>query len=116
MNTIDAVKGQWAKIFAHYGLPPITGRKHFKGKCPICGQKGKFRIDDKDGRGTYICTCGSGNGFQLLERTQGKDFKTLADEIDVLVITEKKKYRQQKKNQKEIYFNVSRVVIPNYPY
>ena len=85
MNTIDAVKGQWEKIFAHYGLPPITGRKHFKGKCPICGQKGKFRIDDKDGRGTYICTCGSGNGFQLLERTQGKDFKTLADEIDVLI-------------------------------
>lgn len=85
MNTIDAVKGLWAKIFAYYGLPPITGRKHFKGKCPICGQKGKFRIDDKDGRGTYICTCGSGNGFQLLERTQGKDFKTLADEIDVLI-------------------------------
>lgn len=91
MNTIDAVKGQWAKIFAHYGLPPITGRKHFKGKCPICGQKGKFRIDDKDGRGTYICTCGSGNGFQLLERTQGKDFKTLADEIDVLIGNQREK-------------------------
>lgn len=52
---------------------------------PYLRAKGKFRIDDKDGRGTYICTCGSGNGFQLLERTQGKDFKTLADEIDVLI-------------------------------
>ncbi|MBX6968239.1 DNA primase [Providencia rettgeri] len=85
MNTIDAAHGQWAKIFAHYGLPPITGRKHFKGKCPICEQKGKFRIDDKDGRGTYICKCSAGTGFQLLERTQGKAFKTLADEVDKLL-------------------------------
>ncbi|MEX9908556.1 toprim domain-containing protein [Providencia rettgeri] len=85
MNTIDAAHGQWAKIFAHYGLPPITGRKHFKGKCPICEQKGKFRIDDKDGRGTYICKCSAGTGFQLLERTQGKAFKTLADEVDQLL-------------------------------
>ncbi|WP_321158136.1 toprim domain-containing protein [Providencia stuartii] len=85
MNTIDAAHGQWAKIFAHYGLPPITGKKHFKGKCPICEQKGKFRIDDKDGRGTYICKCSAGTGFQLLERTQGKEFKTLADEVDQLL-------------------------------
>ncbi|WP_275429361.1 primase-helicase zinc-binding domain-containing protein, partial [Providencia stuartii] len=85
MNTIDAAKGQWAKIFAHYGLPPITGRKHFKDKCPLCERKGKFRIDDKNGLGTWICTCGSGTGFQLLEKTQGKSFKVLADEVDILL-------------------------------
>lgn len=85
MNTADAAKGQWEKIFAYYGLPSITGRKHFKGKCPLCERKGKFRIDDKDGRGTWICTCGSGTGFQLLERTQGKSFKDLADEVDQLL-------------------------------
>lgn len=85
MNTIDAAKGQWAKIFAHYGLPPITGRKHFKGPCPLCERKGKFRIDDKNGLGTWICTCDSGTGFQLLEKTQGKSFKVLADEVDRLL-------------------------------
>ncbi|MEX5869806.1 toprim domain-containing protein [Providencia rettgeri] len=85
MNTIEAAKGQWAKIFAHYGLPPITGRKHFKGKCPLCERKGKFRIDDKNGLGTWICTCDSGTGFQLLEKTQGKSFKVLADEVDMLL-------------------------------
>ncbi|HFS5767942.1 TPA: toprim domain-containing protein [Providencia rettgeri] len=105
MNTIDAAQGQWAKIFAHYGLPHITGKRHFKGKCPICEQKGKFRIDDKDGRGTYICKCSAGTGFQLLERTQGKDFKTLADEVDQLIgnVREKEAPKQPVVNAKADY-------------
>lgn len=82
MNTIEAAKGHWEKILAYYELPQITGNKHYAGECPICGRKGKFRIDDRDGRGTWICTCGSGNGIQLLERVTGKSFKTLADELD----------------------------------
>ncbi|MDE9447740.1 toprim domain-containing protein [Xenorhabdus bovienii] len=88
MNTIkttDAVVGHWPKVFEHYGLPPVTGLKHFKGKCPICKQKGKFRIDDRDGRGTFICTCNAGDGWALLRLTQGKEFKVLADEIDLLL-------------------------------
>lgn len=82
MRTVDAVVGNWGKVFNYYGLPPITGNHHFKGKCPICEAKGKFRIDDKNGQGTYICKCSSGTGWSLLEKTQGKDFKTLAREID----------------------------------
>lgn len=82
MRTVDAVVGNWEKVFNYYGLPPITGNKHFQGKCPICEAKGKFRIDDKNGQGTYICKCSSGTGWSLLEKTQGKDFKTLAREID----------------------------------
>ncbi|WP_275379062.1 DUF7146 domain-containing protein [Xenorhabdus bovienii] len=88
MNTIkttDAVVGHWPKVFEHYGLPPVTGLKHFKGKCPICKQKGKFRIDDRDGRGTFICTCNAGDGWALLRLTQKKEFKVLADEIDQLL-------------------------------
>lgn len=82
MRTVDAVIGNWGKVFSYYGLPPITGNKHYTGKCPICEAKGKFRIDDKNGKGTYICKCSSGNGWTLLEKTQGKDFKTLAREVD----------------------------------
>lgn len=85
MNTRTAAQGQWEKIFSHYGLPPITGKKHYRGKCPLCGRHGKFRIDDKDGRGTYICVCSAGTGFQLLERSQKKSFRTLADEVDKLL-------------------------------
>lgn len=82
MRTADAARGRWAEIFEFYGLPPITGGKHYQGECPLCGEKGKFRIDDKDGNGTFICKCTSGNGFKLLELTQGKSFAVLATEID----------------------------------
>ena len=85
MRTVDAVKGQWGKVFNDYKLPPITGKHHFKGKCPVCGQKGKFRIDNKDGSGSYICVCGSGSGWRLLELTQRKDFRTLAREVDLII-------------------------------
>ena len=85
MKTVEAVKGRWPEIFEYYNLPPVTYKTHFKGDCPVCGRKGKFRIDNKDDRGTYICTCGSGDGWRLLELTQGKDFKTLAREIDNLI-------------------------------
>lgn len=82
MRTVDAVVGNWEKVFNYYGLPPITGNRHFKGKCPICESKGKFRIDDVNGKGTYICKCSSGDGWALLSKTQGKDFKVLAKEVD----------------------------------
>ena len=85
MKTTEAVKNKWALVFKYYGLPPITGKNHFKGKCPICSQRGKFRIDDKNGSGSYICVCGAGNGWELLSLTQGKDFKTLASEVDEVI-------------------------------
>lgn len=85
MKTVDAAKGQWAMIFEHYGLPPITGKNHFKGKCPLCDSIGKFRIDDRDGAGTWICKCGSGDGLKLVTETQGKPFNEVCREIDELI-------------------------------
>lgn len=69
-------------IFEAYGLPPVTGIKHYKGECPLCKAKGSFRADDKEGSGSWICKCDSGNGWKLLELVTGKEFKTLAREID----------------------------------
>ncbi|MDC9606375.1 DUF7146 domain-containing protein [Xenorhabdus griffiniae] len=85
IKTADAVIGRWPEIFTYYQLPPVTGKRHFKGNCPICERKGSFRIDDREGRGTFICTCNAGDGWKLLTLTQGKDYKTLADEIDLLL-------------------------------
>jgi putative DNA primase/helicase len=72
-------------IFEHYGLPPITGKTHYKGECPVCKGKGKLRIDDKDGTGSWVCVHGAGNGFKLLQEVTGKEFATLAKEVDVLI-------------------------------
>lgn len=85
MRTAEAAKGHWAVIFEHYGLPPITGKNHFKGECPVCGARGKFRADDRDGAGTWICVCGSGVGMDLLLKTQGKGFTAISAEVDQLI-------------------------------
>ena len=82
MRTVDFVKGKWPQIFAYYNLPPVNARNHYKGECPICSGKGKLRVDDRDGSGSWICVCGSGDGWSMLTNTTGKDFRTLAKEID----------------------------------
>lgn len=97
MRTVEAVRGRWPEIFKSFGLPPITGKRHYPGECPVCGRKGKYRCDDKDNSGSWICSCGAGDGWKLLELTQGKDFKTLAREIDQLIGNNYDTNRQQPK-------------------
>lgn len=84
MLTREAAAGHWPKIFEYYGLPPVTGKRHFKGKCPLCGGVGKFRCDDKDGKGTWVCVCGSGDGMSLVLQATGKPFVQVCEEIDSL--------------------------------
>ncbi|EET3931823.1 DNA primase, partial [Escherichia coli] len=93
MKTAEAAKGHWPEILKHYGLPPVTGKKHFKGECPVCGARGKFRIDDRDGTGTWICVCGSGDGMKLIALTQKRAFHEICAEIDRITGNE---YRRDK--------------------
>ncbi|WP_208952580.1 toprim domain-containing protein [Rahnella sp. ChDrAdgB13] len=85
MKTTEAVLGRWPEIFEYYGLPPVTGKTHFKGECPCCGKKGKYRCDDLEGRGRWICSCGTGDGWNLLVQTQSKDIRTLYNEVDRII-------------------------------
>jgi putative DNA primase/helicase len=79
MKTIDYCQGKWLEVFQFYGLPHIVSLKHVE--CPLCGKR-NFRIDNKQGTGSYICTCSSGYGMQLIIEATGKDFKEVAKEID----------------------------------
>ena len=85
LSTKEAAIGRWAEIYKYFGLPGVTGKKHWPKECPVCGRKGKFRCDDKDGTGSYICVCGSGDGWALLAAKTGKEFRILAAEIDELI-------------------------------
>ncbi|PLL99260.1 DNA primase [Klebsiella michiganensis] len=85
MSTKKAAIGRWAEIYKRFGLPGVTGKKHWPKECPVCGRKGKFRCDDKDGTGSYICVCGSGDGWALLAAKTGKEFKVLAAEVDQII-------------------------------
>ncbi|MEO5364637.1 MAG: toprim domain-containing protein [Magnetococcus sp. DMHC-8] len=49
----------------------MTG-KH--GSCPWCGGKDRFRFDNRDGSGSFICNgCGAGDGFAFVGRLIGSD-------------------------------------------
>lgn len=94
------------------GMDPsfLTG-KH--GPCPVCvGGKDRFRFDDKEGRGTFICgACGAGDGFDLICRYNGWDFQTAANAIDKLrgkdiqkeVFKEPVNYQQRRQNLNKLW-------------
>lgn len=77
----DAALGRWRElVFPSFGITvPSTARKH--GACPICGGKDRFRCDDKQGKGTWICNqCGAGDGFALIEKSRGLNYSDVLKE------------------------------------
>ncbi len=84
-KTIDAARGKWKGILLQLGVETkFLENKH--GPCPLCGGRDRYRWDNKDGNGTYICSqCGAGNGLQLLMNLNGWDFAAAAREVDSVV-------------------------------
>ncbi|HAT50868.1 MAG: AAA family ATPase [Nitrospirae bacterium] len=87
----QSAKGRWKEILSSFGIDCsfLDGKHH---PCPSCGGKDRFRFDDKDGNGTYICNeCGAGNGFsmvgKLLNLDSVKDFpvilKAIAEKLGI---------------------------------
>lgn len=83
MSTKELARGKWFAILTHFGIDAKYLRD-VHGSCPCCGGKDRFRFDNKDGSGSHYCSgCGAGNnGFSLLEKFTGRDFKDLAAEVD----------------------------------
>lgn len=68
-----ASNGNWPAILSQLGLD-VQLNKH--APCPGCGGRDRFRFDDRDGDGTFICSQGTGeivagDGFALLEHVNG---------------------------------------------
>lgn len=84
-KTAHAAKGKWRGILLTLGLPEkCLHDRH--GPCPLCGGKDRFRWDNKDGRGSYICSqCGAGDGMKLAIEYTGKPFREVAQMIDEMV-------------------------------
>jgi len=85
MKTADAAIGKWRGILSALGIDAsVLVNKH--GPCPICAGNTRFRFDDKDGKGTWICNhCGAGDGMKLAIAITGLEFKDLARKIDEMV-------------------------------
>jgi putative DNA primase/helicase len=86
-RTAEEAIGRWPGILQSLGVDPrFLSNKH--GPCPVCSGKDRYRFDDKDGRGTWFCShCGSGDGFQLLQRLFGWGFSEAAKQVDRIVGT-----------------------------
>lgn len=83
-SIIAQCTGRWPAILSSLGINgSFLLNKH--GPCPICqdDKQDRYRFDDKDGRGTYICSgCGSGDGMDLAMRVTGMSFAEVAKEIE----------------------------------
>lgn len=82
MKTAELARGKWTGILKTLGVDDrFLGKKH--GPCPFCEGTDRFRFDDKDGKGSFICNqCGAGDGFEFLKRYHNWDFKTSAREVE----------------------------------
>lgn len=55
----DLSRGRWHTILGKLGYTVSSDPKAHT-PCPICGGTDRFRFDDIDGKGTYICSQGNG--------------------------------------------------------
>lgn len=65
-------RGRWSEILGRlgYSQPTLSPQEH--GACPMCGGSDRFRFDNENGDGSFICSQGTGeaiagDGFTLLE-------------------------------------------------
>jgi putative DNA primase/helicase len=84
-TTIERAKGRWLEILPSLGIAS-SYLKNRHGPCPLCRGKDRFRFDDKDGTGSYICNrCGAGYGIRLVRKMRGWDHATACREIDAII-------------------------------
>ncbi|WP_130471416.1 primase-helicase zinc-binding domain-containing protein [Candidatus Magnetaquicoccus inordinatus] len=82
---IEQARGHWPSILLSLGASQENlANKHRS--CPFCGGKDRFRFDDKDGHGTFICNqCGAGDGMGYASRLLGledaRDFPKVAESV-----------------------------------
>lgn len=83
-DVAGAACGHWPELLAAVGIDIPRRGKH--GPCPACGGRDRFRLDDRAGRGTWICNqCGSGDGLDLVCRVLSTTPKAAAELLAPLV-------------------------------
>lgn len=117
-KTAHVAKGKWRGILMTLGLPEAC-LKDRHGPCPLCGGKDRFRWDNSEGKGTYICgQCGAGDGMKLAMEYTGKPFTEVASIIDGMVGNIKPEAPRPKmtdESRRDALRNVYRATVPVEP-
>lgn len=76
-----------SRIFPAVGIKLHSNHNKHQ-PCPLCGGSDRFRCDDKNGTGSWICNqCGAGTGYTLVRDYTGNDaYDTHALIADILGI------------------------------
>lgn len=81
-------QGQWLRLLGHFKVAVPDAGRH--GPCPICGGKDRFRLDDRDGHGTWYCNqCEpqAGDGIALLMKAKSWSCLQTVREVAALLAT-----------------------------
>lgn len=96
----DAARGRWEDVLARFGVRvELLNRRH--GPCPGCGGNDRFRFDDKNGEGTFICSQGgggnlAGDGIALLVHVLQCEWKEAVQKIGEVLLPPDRKHRGQR--------------------
>jgi putative DNA primase/helicase len=89
--------GKWPAILTSLGVD-IGDGKH--GPCPFCGGKDRFRFDDKEGRGTWICNqCGAGDGIKAVMLKYGDQYPAAMRKISDAIGHAPERYQPTNRNK-----------------
>lgn len=80
-----AARDRWPDVLSRLGVDAGLLR-NTHGPCPGCGGKDRFRFDDKEGSGSFICSQGGGGnlagyGTELLMHVNGWEWKKAVNEL-----------------------------------
>lgn len=110
VRTIDAAIGKWPGILVALGVDEkCLSNKH--GSCPFCGGTDRFRFDDKNGSGSFICShCGAGGGMEFLMRLFGWPFKEAAANVDRVIGKVKETVQREERSEADKVASIKKVL------
>ena len=80
----STVVGRWPGIMTALNIDIGEINKHHP--CPVCGGKDRFRFDDLEGRGTWICNqCGAGDGWALIQKALNIAFPEAVNQVAEII-------------------------------
>ncbi len=89
---MEGARGRWGEVLGRLGINGALLRPTH-GPCPGCGGRDRFRFDDQNGEGTFLCSQGgqgnlAGNGLALLLHCTGWEWKKGVEEVGRLVCSD----------------------------
>lgn len=87
---LDLSSVEWQHVLPRLGIDErLIANPKRRGPCPICGGTTRFRFTNENGRGTWICNCGVGDGVRLIALVNGISDVRAIFELRELVLGEK---------------------------